>query len=468
MTLPCPGPAPISLLDIQNEFGGTYLNDSTKIIEYYRGGPYVEDNSANARIPKSGQISFADFFCGDGEIVVEIGSGTDVLMSRLFGKYWGQLRPKRLIISSGAVIGGTSYYFGSGALNVDDDSGRTLPVGKLTIENRGSIQGAPGQRGGTPRRDGETRNPNNGGNGGSALRVSRNYSNLNLILQNTSSGSIYAGGGGGGFGGTNPQTSYTTSQSSSTSNYSIQVGNGGGGNGGYGQGYLQANTLGESESVSIGANFNSVSSIGVTGNLSRGSNAQHNSTSFISGNYRLASGSQVNFNVSSGSINGTFYLSSGSQAYFNVSGGSIFATVYVPSGAYAYFNGSGSSISVTSYGPGSVSVSSSGGSGNVSRNVNTPVSDQDIIAPSISGSVGDLSFNTGELYPNSPAAYGGNGGTYGNPGSAGNNGSLTSGSPGGSSGYAIVGRDGISSIENSGIIVGPLLAGLTPPPTYSA
>ena len=467
MTLPCPGPAPISLLDIQNEFGGTYLNDSTRIIEYYRGGPYVENNSANARIPTSGQISFADFFCGDGEIVVEIGSGTDVLMSRLFGNYWGQLRPKRLIISSGAVIGGTSYYFGSGALNVDDNSGRTLPVGKLTIENRGSIQGAPGQKGGTPLRDGETRNTQNGGNGGSALRVSRNYSNLTLILENTSSGSIYAGGGGGGFGGTNPQTGYTISQSSSSSNYRIQVGNGGGGNGGYGQGYLQANTLGESESVALGANFNSTSSISVTGNLSRGSNANHNSTSSISGNYRLASGSQANFNVAGGNIGGIFYLSSGSQANFNVSSGGISATVYVPSGSQANFNGSGSNISVTSYGPGAVRVSSSGGGSNVNRNANTPVSDQDIIAPSIHGSVGDLSFNTGEIYPNSPAAYGGNGGTYGNPGSAGNNGSLTSGSPGGSSGYAIVGRDGISSIQNSGIIAGPLLAGVMPPPTYS-
>ena len=49
----------ISLLDIQNEFGG---GNPIEISEYYRGGTYVQDAPVNSNIPTSGEISLDDFY----------------------------------------------------------------------------------------------------------------------------------------------------------------------------------------------------------------------------------------------------------------------------------------------------------------------------------------------------------------------------------------------------------------------
>jgi hypothetical protein len=49
----------ISLLDIQNEFGGS---NPIEISEYYRGGTYVQDAPVNSNIPTSGEISLDDFY----------------------------------------------------------------------------------------------------------------------------------------------------------------------------------------------------------------------------------------------------------------------------------------------------------------------------------------------------------------------------------------------------------------------
>lgn len=60
MVLPCPRPAPISLLDIQTELGGS---NPININEYYKGGSIVSQRWYSDTIPTSGAISFADFFC---------------------------------------------------------------------------------------------------------------------------------------------------------------------------------------------------------------------------------------------------------------------------------------------------------------------------------------------------------------------------------------------------------------------
>ena len=54
-----PSSGPISLDDLQVEFGGT---NPIKINEYYRGGTYVPDNSTNSGVPLSGAISLDDFY----------------------------------------------------------------------------------------------------------------------------------------------------------------------------------------------------------------------------------------------------------------------------------------------------------------------------------------------------------------------------------------------------------------------
>lgn len=56
MALPASGA--ISLLDIQNEFGGA---NPIALSEYYRGGTYVPNTSNNTSIPTSGTISLNDF-----------------------------------------------------------------------------------------------------------------------------------------------------------------------------------------------------------------------------------------------------------------------------------------------------------------------------------------------------------------------------------------------------------------------
>ena len=186
MTLPCPGPAPISLLDIQNEFGGDY---PIQITEYYRNGPkrYVESNDEgttdNIPIgPAPATISFADFFCTDGEIIRYIDTNTsNPDISLLFGNnlssasaynYWTKLRPKRLIIKNGIYVYNTNPYKTSQlnngyAMRVWD----TL-LGQLIIENYGFIQGAGGRYGGSSIIANETRtNVNAGGQGGNAIYI---------------------------------------------------------------------------------------------------------------------------------------------------------------------------------------------------------------------------------------------------------------------------------------------------------
>ena len=58
MTLPASGP--ISLQDIQAEFGGSASNIALQ--SYYRGGGLVPDVAGNAGIPTSGAIALQDFY----------------------------------------------------------------------------------------------------------------------------------------------------------------------------------------------------------------------------------------------------------------------------------------------------------------------------------------------------------------------------------------------------------------------
>lgn len=243
MALPCPGPAPISLLDIQNEFGGTY---ATQIIEYYRGGSYVKDNATNIKIPTSGQISFSDFFCGSGEIVIEIGDSTYVDVRKLFGNAaWYSTFKKRLIVKSGATIG-PSVSYGLPATNA---SGYAMLIfndfaGEFTLENKGSIQGAGGRYGGSTILSGEERtNQYYGGNGGNAIFIGDGGTAPQKVNINNL-GTIYGGGGGGG-------AAANSAGSSATANYSFVSGqvtisltsNNPTFGGGLGQGYKQTKTV---------------------------------------------------------------------------------------------------------------------------------------------------------------------------------------------------------------------------------
>lgn len=219
MPLPCPGPAPISFLDIQNEFGGS---NPIGLNEYYRNGGLISSN--NTSVPTSGSISLDNFFCAVNEIIVYITSNSvNVNVQSLFGGNWTQNVPKRLIINGGVVVGSLD----PGAYALTIPSGL---VSTLRIDNNGSIQGA----GGSP----------NSGNGGPAI-----LANAAVTIDNI--GSIYGGGGGGGFGGTGGDGFYTYECSQfNAGSFSGSIGGNPGGDGGYGQGYAQNATGGAAGSPS--------------------------------------------------------------------------------------------------------------------------------------------------------------------------------------------------------------------------
>jgi hypothetical protein len=137
MPLPCPGPEPIGLSNIQSEFGGS---NPIGLGEYYRNGAYVGSNNTN--VPTSGSIKLSDFFCAVNEIVVYITSTTtnvnvQTLFEAIYPGSWAQNTPKKLIINSGVVVG--SPYTSQYALTVPSGASSTV-----TIDNYGSIQGAGG------------------------------------------------------------------------------------------------------------------------------------------------------------------------------------------------------------------------------------------------------------------------------------------------------------------------------------
>jgi hypothetical protein len=220
MTLPCPGPASISFLDIQNEFGGS---NPIGLNEYYRNGGLVSSN--NTSVPTSGSISLDNFFCAVNEIIVYITSNSEnVNVQSLFGGNWTQNVPKRLVINPGVVVG--SLDPGAYALIIPGGI-----VSTLRIDNNGSIQGA----GGSP----------NSGNGGPAI-----LANTAVTIDNI--GSIYGGGGGGGFGGNGGDGFYIYECSEfNAGQFSGSFAGSGGGSGGYGQGYAQNATGGEAGSSSF-------------------------------------------------------------------------------------------------------------------------------------------------------------------------------------------------------------------------
>lgn len=170
----CPSSGQIKIQDIVDEFGGSAPHS---LSEYYRDGGEVPGNNTN--VPTSGAISLSNFYDAVNEIQITISSGTtNYSCSTQFGGNWTSTVPKRLIINSGVVIGGTGS---SPALTIEGSM-----AGTLIVENAGTIRGFGGAA--------------NGGEGGDAVLVSTN-SPSNITINNQGQGSIQAGGGGGGVGG---------------------------------------------------------------------------------------------------------------------------------------------------------------------------------------------------------------------------------------------------------------------------
>lgn len=165
-----PNSGPISLQQLQDEFGGSH---PISLSEYYRNAGAVPGN--NTDVPASGAISLDDFYGSVNEILVNASNATNITISSQFNSSdWTSNVPKVYTIPSGVTIGATST--STPALKTGTGMG-----GTLVINNKGSVQGAPGAA--------------NSGTGGGAVQIQVS----NVTFNNT--GTVYAGGGGGGKGG---------------------------------------------------------------------------------------------------------------------------------------------------------------------------------------------------------------------------------------------------------------------------
>lgn len=175
MALPSSGP--LSLAQIQGEFGGS---NPISLSEYYRNGGLVTSNNTN--VPTGGTISISNFYGAVRQFAFTIAGNLTNADLRLLAVNagWDQSAPLVATVASGVIIGASST--GVPALYI----GGSFPGG-VTFVNNGVIVGMGGAGGGG--------NSGGGGAGGPALSVAAGVS------INNASG-IIAGGGGGGGGGT--------------------------------------------------------------------------------------------------------------------------------------------------------------------------------------------------------------------------------------------------------------------------
>jgi hypothetical protein len=153
----------------------------------------VSLSQLRSELGASGAISFSDLgvrrLTGQSAGAVSLSAargsayfGTSVNMITAYNSIGspGTSAAYRIVVGPGVTIGSTSSGITAFTLG-------QFPAGStITIDNYGSILAAGGQP--------------NGGNGGNALWV--NYSNQTMIVNNMSTGAIWAGGGAGGLGGT--------------------------------------------------------------------------------------------------------------------------------------------------------------------------------------------------------------------------------------------------------------------------
>lgn len=208
MALPSSGP--LSLNDIQTEFGGA---NPISLSEYYRGGAYTTSN--NTGVPTSGAISIGNFYGATRQFSFTISSNqTNANLRTLaVNAGWDQSAPVVATISAGVYISSNST--STPALTISG----SFPSG-ITLINNGFIVGMGGTGGSG---SGVDVNTIVGGSAGSAGGLALSVSSAVSI---NNAGTIGGGGGGGG-GGEGGQ--YTIVFGKTTTAYNVGGGGGGGG-----------------------------------------------------------------------------------------------------------------------------------------------------------------------------------------------------------------------------------------------
>ena len=240
MTLPLTGP--LSLTDIQAEFGGT---DTISLSEYYKGGPYVHTYSLAPNVPTSGPIAISDFY-GAAQYIPTV--RTVILTDgQTFTVPASLITPLTLtLISAPGGTGGTDVPPGYPGYpghvitgNVTANSGDVFlasvggPGGRGQSGTQGG-GGSPGPggtlgySGGTGGGAGYAGSSGAGGGGGGAT----------VVTQNGTPVAVAGGGAGGGGAGWHsagrPTQGYSSSGSIMGGNGQSKNGHGGGGGGGGG------------------------------------------------------------------------------------------------------------------------------------------------------------------------------------------------------------------------------------------
>lgn len=105
---------PISLQDIQNEFGG---GNPINISEYYRGGTYVPNSTTNSNIPTGGVIKLSDFYGGSNEIPITYTQHTLGYDSRRSGNACDNLSTRIVYQSSDPFVFTDPIYSDSNGTN---------------------------------------------------------------------------------------------------------------------------------------------------------------------------------------------------------------------------------------------------------------------------------------------------------------------------------------------------------------
>jgi hypothetical protein len=202
MALPTSGP--LTLQNIQTEFGGT---NPIGLNEYYAGGGLVPAGTSgtNGAVPSSGAISINNFYGTANFLQLVISSNTQnfnlLTAAQAAGFVNGSARPIQVTINANIYVWSDSTSLAA------FDTGAITGSGTITIINNGYIIGKGGAGGSN----------NVGLAGGNAINLQKSVTITN------NSGAFIAGGGGGG-----------GSARNSGGGYAGGGGGAGGGNGGAG------------------------------------------------------------------------------------------------------------------------------------------------------------------------------------------------------------------------------------------
>ena len=206
-----PSSGPITLTDIQTEFGGT---NPIGLSEYYAGGGLVPTGTIGTygAVPSSGAIALRNFYGASNLFTFSLTSGTDLnLRTQALAAGWNGTASLLATIPAGNLIQASST--GVYALTING----SFPAG-VTLVNNGTIEGRGGDGGTGGAAFNSSASPAAPGTGGGpALLVS-----VASTINNASG--VISGGGGGGGGGASISIGYGKG-----GRYPVGGGGGGGG-----------------------------------------------------------------------------------------------------------------------------------------------------------------------------------------------------------------------------------------------